>query len=128
MRLLLDTQALLWFCEGHASLSISARAAIEEPANEKFVSHATAWEVAIKMNLGKLKLTIPYEEFFPGALLANGFRELPPDFRHYRELLALPLHHRDPFDRLLVAQAKAEGFTVVTCDPQFLTYGVDVLW
>ena len=127
MRLLLDTQALLWFCEGHASLSGTARAAIEDTTNEKFVSHATAWEVAIKMNLGKLKLTIPYEEFFPGALLANGFRELPPDFRHYRELLALPLHHRDPFDRLLVAQAKAEGFTVVTCDPQFRAYGVDVL-
>ena len=128
MRLLLDTQALLWFCEGHASLSISARAAIEEPANEKFVSHATAWEVAIKMSLGKLKLTIPYEDFFPGALRSNGFHELSPDFRHYRELLSLPLHHRDPFDRLLVAQAKAEGFTLVTCDPQFSAYGVDVLW
>lgn len=80
------------------------------------------------MSLGKLKLTIPYEEFFPGALLSNGFQELPPTFRHYRELLALPLHHRDPFDRLLVAQAKAEGFTVVTSDTQFRAYGVDVLW
>ena len=128
MKLLLDTQALLWFCEGHASLSAPARAAIEDRGHEKFVSHATAWEVAIKMNLGKLKLAIPYEEFFPGALIANGFRELAPDFRHYRELLALPLHHRDPFDRLLVAQAKVEGFTVVTSDPQFRTYAVNVLW
>ena len=128
MRLLLDSHALLWFCEGSTLLSAAARAAIEDGQNERLVSHATAWEVAIKINLGKLKLTIPYEDFFPGALLANGFRELPPDFRHYRELLTLPLHHRDPFDRLLVAQAKAEGLTVVTSDPQFSTYGVAVLW
>ena len=128
MRLLLDSHALLWFCEGSTLLSAAARAAIEDGQNERLVSHATAWEVAIKINLGKLKLTIPYEDFFPGALLTNGFRELPPDFRHYRELLTLPLHHRDPFDRLLVAQAKAEGLTVVTSDPQFSTYGVAVLW
>ncbi len=128
MRLLLDSHALLWFCEGSPSLSATARDAIEDAQNEKLVSHATAWEIAIKLSLGKLKLAVPYEEFFPGTLLANGFRELPPDFRYYRELITMPLHHRDPFDRLLVAQAKAEGFTVVTSDPQFRAYGVAVLW
>ena len=128
MRLLLDSQALLWFCEGNAALSAAARAAIEDAQNEKFVSHGTAWEVAIKTSLGKLKLAVPYEDFFPGVLLANGFQELAPDFRHYRELIGLPFHHRDPFDRLLIAQAKIEGFTVVTSDPQFSAYGIPILW
>jgi PIN domain nuclease of toxin-antitoxin system len=128
MRLLLDSQALLWFCEGNASLSAAARTAIEDAQNEKFVSHATAWEVAIKTSLGKLKLAVPYEDFFPGVLLANGFQELAPDFRHYRELIGLPFHHRDPFDRLLIAQAKIEGFTVVTSDPQFSAYDIPLLW
>ncbi len=128
MRLLLDTQALLWFCEGNAALSAAARSAIEDERNEKLVSHATAWEVAIKVRLGKLQLPIPYEDFFPGVLLSNGFRELIPDFRHYCELLMLPLHHRDPFDRLLLAQAKVEGLTLVTVDPQFHEYGVAILW
>ena len=126
MRLLLDSQALLWFCEGNASLSAAARTAIEDPQNEKFISHTTAWE--IKISLGKLKLAVPYEDFFPGVLLASGFQELAPDFRYYRELLALPFHHRDPFDRLLIAQAKAEELTVVTSDTQLRAYGIPILW
>jgi PIN domain nuclease of toxin-antitoxin system len=128
MRLLLDSHALLWFCEGSASLSAPARAAIESLENEKHVSHATAWEVAIKARLGKLKLAVPYDELFPGALVANGFRPLPADFRHFHELLTLPLHHRDPFDRLLIAQAQVEGMTLVSCDPHFQPYGTPVLW
>ena len=113
---------------GGPSLSAAARAAIEDGANEKFVSHATAWEVAVKSSLGKLKLSVPYEDFFPGILISNGFQVLTPDFRHYQELITLPFHHRDPFDRLLIAQAKVEGLTVVTIDPQFRAYGVPVLW
>lgn len=105
-----------------------ARAAIEEPAHEKLVSHATAWELAIKISIGKLKLPVPFEDFFPAVVLANGFQVLATDFHHYRELLALPFHHRDPFDRLLIAQAKAEGLTVITSDSQFRAYGVLVLW
>jgi len=128
MRLLLDSHALLWFYEGSASLSGPARLAIEDPGNEKLVSHATAWEVAIKVRLGKLKLAVSYDELFPGALLTNGFRILPPDFAHYRELLTLPFHHRDPFDRLLIAQARVEGLTLVSCDPLFRPYGVRLLW
>jgi PIN domain nuclease of toxin-antitoxin system len=128
MRLLLDSHALLWFCEGNASLSAPARAAIEDSSNEKYVSHATAWEVAIKSSLGKLMLAVPYEELFPGALLANGFFTLPADFSHYRELLTMPFHHRDPFDRLLIAQASREGLTLVSKDPHFAAYGVSLLW
>ena len=109
MRLLLDSHALLWFCEGSPSLSAAARAAIEDLDNEKYVSHATAWEVAIKVRLGKLKLLIPYDDLFPGTLVANGFRTLAPEFRHFRELLTLPLHHRDPFDRLIVVQAQVDS-------------------
>lgn len=128
MRLLLDSHALLWFCEGNAALSVSARAAIEDLGNEKYVSHVTAWEVAIKASLGKLKLAVPYDELFPGALLTNGFLALPPAFQHYRELLTLPFHHRDPFDRLLIAQARVEGLTLVSCDPHFPAYGGPLLW
>ncbi len=92
------------------------------------MSHTTAWEVAIKVHSGKLKLTVPYEDMFPGALSSNGFQALAPDFRHYQELLALPLHHRDPFDRLTIAQARVEELTLVSNDPHFGEYDVRVLW
>lgn len=128
MKLLLDSHTFLWFCDGNAFLSKQARVAIEDARNEKYVSHATAWEVAIKIRLGKLKLAAPFEDLFPGALLTNGFVALMPDFRHYQELLTLPFHHRDPFDRLLVAQARIEGLTLVSCDKQFASYAVPLLW
>jgi PIN domain nuclease of toxin-antitoxin system len=128
MRLPLDSHAFLWFCDGSASFSASARAAIEDLGNEKYVSHATVWELAIKASLGKLRLAVPFDKLFPGALLSNGFITLPPDFRHYHELLTLPFHHRDPFDRLIVAQARVEGLTLVSCDPHFPAYGVPVIW
>lgn len=92
------------------------------------MSHATAWEVAIKASLGKLKLQVTYQELFPGTLLANGFRELAPNFRHFEDLLTLPLHHRDPFDRLLIAQARVEGMSVLSCDPHFAAYGIPLIW
>ncbi|MBI3414809.1 MAG: type II toxin-antitoxin system VapC family toxin [Verrucomicrobia bacterium] len=126
MRLLLDTHTLLWFLEGNSQLSAAARSAIEDQANDKWISHATAWEVAIKLRLGRLTLQLPYEELFPGVIPANGFQVLAPDFQHYRILIQLPEHHRDPFDRLLIAQAKAEGCALVTRDPQFTAYGVPI--
>lgn len=128
MRLLLDSHTLLWFCDGAGALSASARAAIEDLENTKYVSHVTAWEVAVKASLDKLTLTVPYDDLFPGTLLANGFRSLPCEFVHYRDLLTLPFHHRDPFDRLLIAQARVEGMTIVSRDPHFPAYGVSVLW
>jgi PIN domain nuclease of toxin-antitoxin system len=128
VRLLLDTHALLWFCQGSDALSDVARAAIEDETNERFVSHATAWEIAIKLGLGKLQLGGGYESIFPGVLDANGFVLLPPTLAHYLELVPLPRHHGDPFDRLIIAQARVEGLTVVTCDAEFAAYGVPVLW
>jgi len=128
MRLLLDTHALLWFLEGNTSLSSRARDAIEDQANETHISHVTAWELAVKVGLGKLKLGVPYDEIFPDLILANGFTVLPTEFRHFGTLLSLPFHHRDPFDRLLIAQALAEEMTIVSCDTHFPAYRARVLW
>lgn len=88
MRLLIDTHALLWFCEGNPNLSGKARAAMEDDSNERYVSHATAWEVAIKVGLGKLTLQGDYRVLFPGILEANGFVLLPSEVKHYEILIA----------------------------------------
>lgn len=128
MRLLIDTHTLLWFCEGNPTLSATARAAMEDPANERYVSHATAWEVAIKLSLGKLKLQADYEDLFPGVLDANGFALLPPAVPHYQALIPLPRHHGDPFDRLIIAQAQVEHLTIITSDIHFPAYDIPLLW
>ena len=127
MRLLLDTHTLLWFLTNDPSLSPRARGAIEEPANVTHVSAVSLWEVAIKFALGRLKLPAPYAEIFPAQLELNGFELLPITAGHCAALLTLPFHHRDPFDRLLLAQARAEGMTLVSDDGQFGPYGVPVL-
>lgn len=128
MRLLLDTHALLWFLKDDGNLSPAARTVIEGPSHLSCVSHATAWEVAIKVSLGKLRLPLPYEDLFPRGLEARGFRLLAINPRHFHALLRLPRHHGDPFDRLLIAQAQVEGLTLVTRDGQFAPYGVPLLW
>jgi len=113
---------------GQCRTERAARAAIEDENNQRYVSHATAWEVAIKCSLDRLKLQVPHEDLFPGAVLSNGFNILPLDFRHYRALLDLPFHHRDPFDRLLIAQAQVEGMRIITCDFHSAAYDVPLLW
>ncbi len=128
MRLLLDTHSLIWFCEGNPLLSATARAAMEDEANERFFSHAVPWEMSIKLALGKLNLSVTFEAIFPGVLDANGFEMLHPSHEHYRGLIALPRHHGDPFDRLMICQAQVEGLTIVTCDPLFGAYDVPLLW
>jgi PIN domain nuclease of toxin-antitoxin system len=128
MKLLLDSHALIWFLEGDRRLSSEAGAAISHPENRRFVSDATAWEMAIKHALGKLDLPVPYEDLFPGQLEALGFTMLPISHPHLYQLLRLPRHHGDPFDRLLIAQAQVEGLVIVSCDSQFNTYDVPVLW
>ncbi len=128
MRLLIDTHALIWFCEGNASLSPAARAAMEDDANDRYISHAVPWEMAIKLSLGKLHLQIDYDLIFPGVLDANGFQMLPARLNHYRGLLTLPRHHGDPFDRLMISQAQAEGLTLITCDTLIPAYDVPLLW
>ncbi len=128
MRLLIDSHALIWFCEGNPALSSVARDAMEDGANERFISHATPWEMAIKLALGKLQLQTDFAVIFPGVLNANGFAMLTPHLEHYRALIDLPRHHGDPFDRLIIAQAKVDGMAVVTCDPNFPQYGVTIVW
>jgi PIN domain nuclease of toxin-antitoxin system len=125
---LIDTHALLWFCEGSSALSDKARAAMEDEANERYVSHASAWEVAIKVSLGKLKLHDDYRVIFSGVMKANGFMLLSPSVDHYDALIRLPRHHGDPFDRLILAQAQVEGLVIVTGDGEFPAYGLPLLW
>ena len=127
MRLLIDSHALIWFCEGNPALSSVARGHGGR-ANERFISHATPWEMAIKLALGKLQLQSDFAVIFPGVLNANGFAMLTPNLEHYRALIDLPRHHGDPFDRLIIAQAKVDGLAVVTCDPNFPQYGVTIVW
>ncbi len=128
MRLLLDTQALIWALEGDKRLSRIARETLEDPANQRFVSMASGWEMAIKTGLGKLDPPLPLPDLFPAELERLGFGILPIKARHVHRLLDLPHHHRDPFDRMLVAQALSEGLTVVGNDAAFDGYGVARVW
>jgi PIN domain nuclease of toxin-antitoxin system len=121
VRLLLDTHVLIWWDEGRR-LTPGARRGIQD-AEEVFVSAASAWEIAIKFALGRLRPSRTVAE----AAADSGFMELPVTFRHASRVGTLPPHHRDPFDRLLVAQADVEGLAIVTRDPAFEPYGVEVL-
>ena len=123
-RLLVDTHALLWWLAGDAALSSTAEAAIADPANEPLVSVASLWEIAIKRSLGKL--TAPDD--LPSRISAEGFAWLPIGPAHAWEVRALPLLHRDPFDRLLVAQAMVEQLVIVTADPRLGAYSVETCW
>lgn len=128
MRLLLDTHAFLWWITDSPLLSKKARAAIGKSGSECFLSLASCWEMAIKASLGKLTLAQPLERFLPEQLAANGFQLLEIDFRHMVRVESLPFHHRDPFDRLLVAQASAEKLSLVSGDAALDAYGVKRLW
>jgi PIN domain nuclease of toxin-antitoxin system len=128
MRLLLDTHAFLWWVEDNPRLSRKAGAAVVERGNDCYLSLASSWEMAIKISLGKLKLKGSLERFIPDQLAANGFRELPIDFGHVTRVSRLPFHHRDPFDRLLVAQALEEELTIVSANRVFGAYRVKRIW
>ena len=128
MKLLLDTHAFLWWVGASRGLSRRARSAVGSGRNECLVSLATAWEIAIKVSLGSLRVEGALDRFLPEQLAANGFRPLAIDLKHAARVATLPFHHRDPFDRLLVAQALEEDLAVVTADPVFATYGVNRVW
>ncbi len=123
MRLLLDTHALIWALAEPERLAEPARQAIEDPANEVFVSAASLWEIAIKCGDGKLQVPDDLER----ALFAAGFQALDIRFPHVRRLRSLPMHHRDPFDRILVAQAQQEDLHLVTRDGRLPQYGIPVV-
>ena len=120
MRLLLDTHAVLWALTEPEELSEPARSAIEDARNEVFVSVVSAWEIAIKRAHGKLRAPDDLE----AGIRAQGFEPLPISFHHAEHAGALPPHHRDPFDRMLIAQAQAEGLILVTRDTRIPLYGI----
>ncbi len=128
MKLLLDTHTILWFLGGNPRLSAPARAAIEDLANTRFFSVAGAWEIAIKASLGKLSLSVPFHELIPGQLRANAIELMPIRPEHMAAVIALPFHHRDPFDRMLVAQSAVEEAALVSADPALDAYGIQRIW
>lgn len=128
MKLLLDTHSFMWFVAADARLSKTAREAIEDAANEKFVSVASAWEIAIKHSLGKIILSEPYEIFMPRQIAINGFELLNITVEHTAVVAKLEPHHRDPVDRLLIAQAMVEGMTIISKDDALKAYPVVCAW
>lgn len=122
MNLLLDTHVLIWWRTNDPRLGAAARAAIAG-AEEVYVSAASAWETAIKIALGKLRL----EESFEAGVEASGFLKLKVSFSHAERVATLPLHHHDPFDRMLIAQAEIEGLVLVSNDQWLVPYGVPLL-
>jgi PIN domain nuclease of toxin-antitoxin system len=127
VRLLLDTHALLWWLLDDPAMPAPPRRAIER-ADAVFVSAASVWEIAIKQRLGKLPdLAIAATEL-PGLIRDSRFMPLPVDERHAAAVGSLPLHHRDPFDHLLIAQALIEQLTLVSRDRQFAAYGIKLRW
>jgi PIN domain nuclease of toxin-antitoxin system len=119
---------MLWFFWDDPQLSAKAKALIEDADNRKLVSIASCWEVAIKVGLGKLELGEPSSSFLPREIARNNFELLPISLAHATSVEGLILHHHDPFDRLLVAQAKVESMSVVGTDDVFDSYGVSRLW
>ena len=128
MRLLLDTHVLLWWHDQPARLTETAYGAINDPGNDVFLSVVNGWEIQIKAQLGKLTLSKPLRLLLQEEQATNGFRVLPVTIEHIYALDSFPLHHSDPFDRLLIAQAHHEGLTLVTHDPQLSTYSISLLW
>lgn len=127
MKLLLDTHVLLWAATDPKHLQPQARSALEDEAHEVLVSVVSAWELAIKQSLGKLDLPKPVEQWLPEVLRRSRFETVDLDLATALRVRALPWHHRDPFDRLLVAQALEGGCTLVTRDEVLSQYGAAVL-
>ena len=128
MTLLLDTHTLLWFVRDDPLLSAAAKSLIEEPANQKLVSIATCWEISIKAGLDKLGLTEPAAVLLARELPRNNLVLLDIKLEHATAVETLPQHHKDPFDRLLIAQALIEAIPIVSVDAAFDPYGVTRLW
>jgi PIN domain nuclease of toxin-antitoxin system len=119
---------MVWFWLHDAQLSNAAEAAISDPVNQILVSPASYWELAIKISLGKYQLPVAYEPFFQQQITQNDFEILPIQINHTATLIDMPFHHRDPFDRLLVAQAAAEDVPLVSADAALDAYGIKRLW
>jgi PIN domain nuclease of toxin-antitoxin system len=128
VRLILDTHVLIWAVDDPTNLGGAATTFLQDPSNDLIVSAATIWEAAIKVGLAKLTLSQPYRTWMSQALTDLGAAILPITVDHAEALVGLPLHHRYPFDRLIIAQSLVEGIGVVSADGQFDAYGVNRLW
>jgi PIN domain nuclease of toxin-antitoxin system len=128
MRVLLDTHSFLWFIMGSGNLSTNARGLIENPANDRLLSVVSLWEIAIKTSIGKLTLAAPFDKLIPSQLKLNAIDLLNIKLDHLSMLTQLPFHHRDPFDRLITAQAQVEKLSIISIDAAFDAYGVNRLW
>ncbi len=128
MKLLLDTHSFLWINENSARLSQTVRDLCASGEHEFYLSIASPWEMQIKHQLGKLSLTMPVEELVAKNMHENNIQLLPIELAHINYLQQLPTHHKDPFDRIIIAQAIIEGLSVVTVDRAFADYAVPVIW
>lgn len=127
MQALIDTHTFIWFINGDKLLSSKARKFIEEIDNKCFISIASIWEIAIKLRIGKVELKSDFHKI-SDFLSDNDIEMLPIDFEHIQKLLKLDFHHRDPFDRIIIAQGISENLTILTKDEIFEKYGAKVLW
>jgi len=127
MKLLLDTHIFIWWADQPEKLSPAALSALEDEANELLLSVASVWEMQIKIQLGKLKLSLPLKDLIKNQQETNDLTVSPVALTHVLALDALPFHHKDPFDRLLIAQSIEEDLTLVTADSQFSAYSINLL-
>lgn len=128
MNLLLDTHVFIWWDDEYVRLPESLRVTLRDPQHTMYLSLVSIWEMQIKLQLGKLKFTLPLQQKIRDNQTRNGLQLLPISERHLYALEELPHHHRDPFDRLLIAQARSQNFTLVTHDPNIRRYDVKTLW
>lgn len=131
MRVLLDTHAFLWYMAGSDKLSDLARELIEDRDNERLLSTAVPWEIAIKYSLGKIELVEPFESLIPRLIEQNGLSLLGITVEHTSAVATLPYpdsKHRDPFDRLMIAQSRVEGIPIISVDSRFDDYEVERIW
>jgi PIN domain nuclease of toxin-antitoxin system len=127
MDLLLDTHTFIWFLNGDDQLPESIRKIVADTSNKCFLSIASLWEIAIKSSLNKLELQGNFSQI-GDFLIANDIEIMPITFEHIQRLVNLSFHHRDPFDRIIIAQAFIENLTVATKDKAFFEYGVNIVW
>lgn len=128
MNILLDTHTFIWWDSQIDKLSATALQTCQDPQNTLLLSVASVWEMQIKHQLGKLTLDLPLADIIDTQRKTNGIELLPVELPHVLALDQFPLHHRDPFDRLLLAQATVEGAMLLSCDPAFDAYSANVLW
>ena len=127
MRYLIDTHTFLWFIEDSPQLSVDAKSLLESDA-DMLLSVASLWEIAIKVSIGKLSLPDVYERFIPQQIAVNDIEVLPISVAHLSVVAGLPFHHRDPFDRLIIAQSTVEQMSIISIDGAFDAYTVKRLW